>query len=130
MSSLKHPHRPERQFGAAIAAPLLGVALWLLLSGKAPAWPWLVAATLLLIICIHAPRSLQPLRRAWLKLAHRLGIINTWLLLAFAFFLIITPVALFFKMTGRDALRVKRRSGSYWIESDKRWQPDSFKDQF
>ncbi len=47
----------------------------------------------------------------------------TWLLLAL--------LPLLFRLLGRDALRLKQmKASSYWLEQDKQWSPESFKDQF
>ncbi len=124
-------YRSERQFGSAVAALFLIAALWPLLGGEALAWPWLVAAAVLLLLGWRNPRGLRPALRAWSTLGHWLGVINTHTLLAVAFFFVITPLALLFRLAGRDALRLKLRPApSYWIEGEKRWDADSFKKQF
>jgi hypothetical protein len=72
-----------------------------------------------------------PLYRVWMKFSHVLGYINTRLLLAAVFFLVITPLALLMRLFGRDvlALRQEKRE-SYWQVQDKRWLPDSFRNRF
>ncbi|MBL7928547.1 MAG: hypothetical protein JNL47_03595 [Bacteroidia bacterium] len=54
----------------------------------------------------------------WMKLAEVLGYINGKILLSLIFFLILTPVAFIFKLTGKDPMQRKRRkqSHSFYIE--------------
>ena len=77
-------------------------------------------------------RWFHPVGRLWMALGERLGVINTYIILAVAFYLVITPLALLFRLTGRDllGLKWKKRHASYWIETSRRWPPDSFRNQF
>ncbi|ALP53350.1 hypothetical protein Tel_09390 [Candidatus Tenderia electrophaga] len=124
-------YRQERQFGAVLAIIFAAVGLWPLLHAQAPAWGWVGISAALLLVAGLAPAVLSPVVKIWLKIGHIIAVINTWLLLAIAFFLLITPLALLFRLFGRDllALRVKKKD-SYWLAHDKRWSPDSFKNQF
>ncbi|MCC6384554.1 MAG: SxtJ family membrane protein [Bacteroidia bacterium] len=47
----------------------------------------------------------------WMKLAELLGYINGKILLSVIFFLFLTPIALFFKLAGKDPMIKKRKSG-------------------
>lgn len=124
-------YRKEWEFAWVMAAMATAVALWPLLGGAPPDWPWLLAALLPLALAWHLPRQLTPLAQGWLRLGHLLGQINTWLLLGVVFFVLITPLALLMRLSGRDALRLKRKSQpSYWLRQERRWPPESFKDQF
>jgi hypothetical protein len=72
-------------------------------------WPWQAAAAMVGIALAAAaylmPASLSPLHRAFLKIAHAIGTVLTLFLLGFVYYGIFTPVAGWFKMTGRDALQ-------------------------
>ncbi|MCB0421204.1 MAG: hypothetical protein KDD61_09410 [Bdellovibrionales bacterium] len=61
-------------------------------------------------------RLLEKLYGGWMKLAHYMGTINTFLLLFLLFFLVFTPISLFFKLIRRDALRLRwKGQSSYWV---------------
>ena len=64
------------------------------------------------------PALVKPLYYAWMTLAVALGYVMTRVLLTIFFFLVLTPVALVFRLIGRDALHRKldRSAPSYWIE--------------
>ena len=124
-------YRMERQFAALLAAIAAMVAVWPLFAAGPAAWSWGVAAVAVLLLAWRAPRLLTPLALAWLWLGHLLGAVNSRVILALVFFLVVTPVALLFRLFGRDALRLKQvRASSYWLEQDKQWSPERFKDQF
>ncbi|MBE0535350.1 MAG: hypothetical protein IH624_06735 [Phycisphaerae bacterium] len=58
-----------------------------------------------------------------------IGMTLSFLMMAILYFLILTPVGLFFRLTGRDLLGLKfdRRAASYWV---KRRAPENVKRYF
>jgi hypothetical protein len=68
--------------------------------------------------------------RVWMGFASGVNFLVTKLLLAFIFWGVLTPMALLFKLIGRDALLL-RKSGapraSYWREHDKMTDPASYR---
>ncbi len=64
-----------------------------------------------------APAVVKPLFYGWMTMALALGYVMTRVLLTIFFFLVLTPVALIFRLIGRDALHRKldRDAQSYWI---------------
>lgn len=124
-------YRQEKQFGLVLSLIALVIGLWPLFDKETISWPWALASTALLLIALLAPVVLSPLFKAWMSIGHVLGIINNHLLLAIIFFIFITPLALFFRLTGRDALHMKQKKAtSYWQKEEKKWPPESFKNQF
>jgi hypothetical protein len=97
---------------------LFGVLLPTLLARPYPHWPWLGGGVLLAWASL-APRSLRPLYRAWTHLGLRLNRITNPFVLSLVFIVAITPLALLFKLVGRDALSRKLRSdvASYRVTS-------------
>lgn len=62
------------------------------------------------------PRLLGVLNKLWFRIGLMLGSIVSPVILSAIFFILFTPLALFFRLTGRDALLIKRREiASYWI---------------
>ena len=124
-------YRQERVFGSVLACIMAALALWPLLDHNVPSLPWGIATLTLFLMTWLTPLSLTPILKVWLKFGHILGIINTHLLLGIAFFLFITPIALLFKLIGRDALALRfQQKASYWKNQNKTWSPESFKQQF
>lgn len=51
---------------------------------------------------------------AWYKLADVMGWVMSKVLLSAIFFLFLFPIALLYKLTGKDTLQMKKKAGSYW----------------
>jgi len=124
-------YQQQRHFGFILAGIFALVALWPVPSGNLPALAWLAAAAFTLALAMLAPYILTPFSHLWHTLGHVLGVINTHLLLAAVFFLLITPIGLIARMSGHDPLKLRRpqRSG-YWQNRADEWHADSFKNQF
>jgi hypothetical protein len=62
------------------------------------------------------PRAVRPVFVGWMVLAFPIGWVISRLMLAFTFYGLITPVALIFRLIGRDVLerRFEPARGSYW----------------
>lgn len=106
----------NRRFGLVMAAALSVLAALSVALGGGAAF-WLVgAAAPLAVAAWAAPGLLNPLRVAWMKLAHVLGVVNSWLILTVIFMAVITPVALVMRMLGRSSIErgPDPARGSYW----------------
>ncbi len=94
----------NRRFGLVMAAALFVLgALSFTLGGRAAFW-LAGAAALMAAAAWVAPGLLNPLRVAWMKLAHVLGVVNSWLILTVIFVAVVTPVALVMRMLGRSPI--------------------------
>ena len=111
--------------GSSDRAFALVFAIFFALLGLAPLWkkqavrPWALALALLfLAIGIFRPAWLHPLNQAWSKLGLLLGRIVSPIVMGLLFFLVVAPIALLFRLMGKDPLRLSFDSAvsSYWIE--------------
>lgn len=106
-----------RKFGFLVGGVLAALGLYLWIRGRA--WfPWLLApGAALLVLGALAPRALKHVYIAWMSLAIVLGFIVSNVILALFFFLVITPVGLVARLSGRDFLNRKldRAAATYWL---------------
>jgi hypothetical protein len=120
----------DRQFGLVIAGVMVIIALWPLLGAGTPRY-WLIAiAVVFAALGLVAPHTLHPLNLLWHRFGILLGRVVAPVVMGIVFFVGITPIALLFKLRGKDLLerRPDTNAGSYWIVRD---QPvGSMKDQF
>ena len=74
---------------------------------------------------IVAPATLKPVHAAWLKMAHFVGRVVTFLMLALAYYLVITPAGLIKRFLGGTPLPVKpdKKVFSYWVTRSEPVQP-------
>ena len=68
------------------------------------------------VVGLVRPSAVRFIYTGWMIVAFPIGWTISRVALAIVFYAVITPVALFFKMTGRDELRLRRGQGqaSYW----------------
>lgn len=122
-SMTQRSRREYRTFGwmmGAVITVLFGLALpWVFDKGMA-AWPFVLGFAFAGTACF-APMALAPVYRVWMTFGHYAGWINTRIILGIAFLLLFTPIALFFRLTGRDALQRRSHDDgrtSYWHDSE------------
>ena len=109
--------RAEREFGLIVGGMLLLVSIWWTYRGKFHSLTQitLAAGALLVLLGILFPRILYYLNQAWMTLAEGLSFVSTRIILAFVYFVVVTPIGIIKRMTGWDPLN--RRSApreSYW----------------
>ena len=92
----------------------------------------LLVGFLLILGALKNSEWLSPFNRAWMRFGELLGKVVSPILLSLIFFSIFVPVSLFFKLIGRDELKLRRTpSTSYWVErKEKAHAPESFRRQF
>jgi hypothetical protein len=112
-----------RSFGittGAIIAVLFGLFFPWVLNHNLPVWPWALCG-ILVVWGLIAPVSLRPIYRTWMRFGLLMSRITTPLILSVVFFIVITPVSLFFTLLGKDAMARKFDSDtqSYRVKSRK-----------
>lgn len=64
-------------------------------------------------------RFLKAIYKGWMKFARALGWVNTRIILSLVYFLIFTPIALFFKLIGKDPMSMRFEAvDSYWVKRE------------
>ena len=124
----------ERSFGFVFAAVFAAFGGWQLYLGDT-VWAWapLAGAGVFAMVALALPRLLRPLNIVWFKFGLLLHKIVSPLVLGLMFFVTVTPIALIFKILGKDplSLRLEPRADSYWIHRDPPGpDPQSMSNQF
>src|SRR6266498_287688 len=113
----KRSYRAEKEFGLVVGGVFTLLSLWWLCRGK---FTGVVNVTLplgasLTVLGLLYPRALVLPNRAWMALAEVLSFVSTRVILAFVFFVIVTPIGIIKRLTGWDPLhRRAAASESYW----------------
>lgn len=127
-------YKQERQFGFLFTAVFLIVAcwpLWPLWPREAPRTTWLVAAGAVFVIALVMPRLLAWPYRGWMAFGHVLGLINSKIIMALIFFVVVTPIAFLMKLFGHDPMhRRLDRTQDYWVRRGEPLTPESMRNQF
>jgi len=81
--------------------------------------------------CIFLPSVGLLVYKAWMGLGFCMGFIMLPLLLSLVFFLVFTPLGLFLRLFGRDAMQRHKPTGpSFWREIKHRTDKESYERQF
>jgi hypothetical protein len=112
--------RQLRVFGlSALAASVVLAGVFVLLWGLALIWAVvvLVIGVAILLCSLVSPRAARVVHIALSAVGLPIGFVFSFILLAAFYFLLLTPIALVFRLMGRDPLHRKFDSAadSYWI---------------
>ncbi|HBB97280.1 MAG TPA: hypothetical protein DC054_18030 [Blastocatellia bacterium] len=126
--------RVEREFGLIVGGVLLLLSSWWIYRGKfhSISQVTLPIGALLLILGIIFPRALVYPNKAWMALAEVLSFISTRIILAFVYFVVITPIGVVKRFFGWDPLhRRAAASESYWRPySERQRDPKHYEKMF
>jgi saxitoxin biosynthesis operon SxtJ-like protein len=67
------------------------------------------------ILGLFVPLRLLAVYRPWMKFAEMLGWFNTRLLLAVAYYLVLTPMGVLMRLIGKDPMARWIKRESYWV---------------
>ncbi len=115
--------RAEREFGLIVGGMLLLLSGWWIYRGKFHAVTQisLPLGAVLVLLGIVIPRALVYPNKAWMGLAEGLAYISTRVILAFVYFIVITPIGFVKRLSGWDPLnRRAAKSESYWRDYSER----------
>lgn len=100
--------------GFTVIFAVMGAVLWWRGRG---AYPCLLGASAFFaFFAAFAPMALLPVYRLWVKFAMAMAWVNTRLLLGLVFYLVITPIAVVFRIIGKDPLdrAIDKKAETYW----------------
>ena len=111
----------NRNFGIVFFIIFLLISTWPIIDGQSSIRLWsLVISLIFLALGILNSKLLSPLNFAWMKLGEILGKIIAPIVMSLIFFIVITPIGLLTRLTGKDLLKLKfSKKNSYWIKRNK-----------
>ena len=108
----------NKGFGLLFFIVFLLIGLWPLIKGDSPRILFFPIALVFLILGLMNAKILSPLNRLWIKFGELLGKIIAPVVMAFIYFIILTPLSFLIRITGKDLLKVKysNKVNTYWIK--------------
>lgn len=105
-----------KKFGLTFTVISFLISIILFLNHSKLFFYFIITGILLLIISLFIPEILKHIYKIWMTLALILGIITTNIILTLLFYLIILPIGLIVKLSGKDLLDLKfnKESLTYW----------------
>ena len=122
---VRRSFRAEREFGLIVGGVFALLGAWWFYRGKFTSAASIVLPLgfLLVLLGLIVPRVLVYPNRAWMTLADGMSYVSTRIILAFVFFVVLTPIGLIKRAMGWDPLhRRASRLESYWRPYPERQQ--------
>ena len=109
-----------RKFGIALSAALSLWGLIFLRLGRHFYLYFFAFSIIFLFLTLVLPLLLKPVHKIWMFIAMAISWLLTMLTLSVLFYLVITPIALLIKISGKDFLNRKfsGSTASYWIPKE------------
>ena len=121
--------RNLRKFGLVVGGVFGLLAVWFWWRGKT-FYPYVLIPSISLVVFgLIWPKVLKQVYLVWMSLALVLGLIVSTALLMILFYLVVTPVGIVARLSGKDFLsrKLDPHATSYWIVRD-RSTPRQMKD--
>ena len=110
----KGPAHRERSFGVSVGAvSVLAAALFWWRGSTRIGLSLAIVGSTLMVLGAIAPRLLYWPSVVWWKLVHVLGYVNARVILTILFTVLLVPIGLVWRVTGKDPLG-RRRTGAGW----------------
>jgi hypothetical protein len=129
----KRERKDLRQFAGLCLAVGAALVLWRLWRGANQWTAYALGGWFLVLgmLGVAAPRAIAWFYTAWMVAVFPIGWTISRLIIALMFFGVFTPVALLFRLIGRDALRVRRENlASFWVSKPQPRDAGSYLRQF
>ena len=133
MEKLSHELPSNRKFGFFFSFLFLCISIYLIYkSSNLLSIFTFIIFSVFILATLFIPNSLKPLNIAWFRIGFILGKIVSPIVLGFIFFILISPLAIILKISGRDELRIKMnvRKSEWKKRIPVGPSANSFKDQF
>ena len=114
----KKTRKELRQFGFVMAGAWTVLGAFFLWKNPQISPYFFGLAVPFLLTALTAPSWLEPIEFAWMKLAEKLAIVSTTIILTLVFFLIITPIGLITRRNDLLATRKAPDEKSFWKPVD------------
>jgi uncharacterized membrane protein YozB (DUF420 family) len=119
----KGPKNPERSFGISVGGVLLVIALALWWRGRVGRAEILGAVGgILLFLGVVAPQLLKRPSALWWRFAGVLAYVNARILLTVLFSVLLVPLSLVWRLTGKDPLARRRQQFEGWTPYPARYR--------
>lgn len=133
IKNIKSSEKDLKQFGITMGIALIVIAVILIIS-KSFYYPYFAITGLVFIVFSYAfTIILKPVQKVWMSLALIMGWFSTRIILSSLYFLVITPIGLLGRISGKKFLdtRIDKKRTSYWsYRAKKNYSPADSEKQF
>ena len=111
----------NRSFGLVFFVVFLILGLWPVKSGGDINIFLILISLVFLFLAITKSMFLTPLNKLWFKFGIKLGAIIAPIVMGVVFFLVVTPIGIMMKITGKDLInkKINKNIKTYWLNRKK-----------
>jgi hypothetical protein len=116
IKEIKSTKKELRNFGLVVGGVLIAIGAFLFWKER-PAHPYfLIVGAVLVVLGLILPAILKPLQKVWMGFAVVMGFFMTRVILTILYFLVLTPLGLVARLTGKRFLELRpdKAKKSYW----------------
>ena len=120
IKNIKSSKKDLRKFGITVGSVLVVLAIVFYFLDRSYFIYFSAAGLVLIIMGFISPVILKPLNKVWMGLAVVLGWLSSRIILIVVFYLVLIPISLIAKISGKKFLDLKYKSekDSYWIKRE------------
>ena len=112
--------KKNKQFGYLFFFVLFFISIFNFFNSNKINYILICLSLIFLIITIFKPILFDGVSNVWIKFGELLGKIISPIVMAFVYFIVITPIGIIARLFGKDFLQIKFNSKStYWINRKK-----------
>ena len=109
----------NKSFGIVFFIVFFIISIYPLLSHNEIRLWSLIISIIFLVLGLLNSKILSPVNKLWLKFGLLLGKIISPIIMAFIFFIVVTPIGILMRLLGKDLLKIRYNNNkSYWIEKN------------
>ncbi len=122
IKSINSSRSELKKFGLTVGSVFFVIGLLLFYFDKSPAPYFLVVGAVLVILGAFVPKYLFYIHRIWMSFAFVMGFFMTRVILSVLFYIVLTPVGIIAKISGKDFLdlQFKENKATYWNYREKK----------
>ncbi len=128
IQKIKSTPKQLREFGLVMGIFFLGLAVLLYFKQRHYIMPGLIGS-IFLVLGFSVPLVLLPLQKIWMTIAVIIGFFMSRVIVTVLFFLVLTPISLFSKISGKKFFS-PQNGNSYWIPHPKITDKKSYENQY
>jgi len=115
--NIKSGKQELRKFGVILGIILSPLGIIFFLRGKSTYLYFLTFGAGFLFFGLLLPGLLKPVHKIWMSLAITIGWFVSRLILCILFYVVVTPIGFFLRLTGKDllGLRFDKNVNTYWV---------------
>jgi hypothetical protein len=116
IKQIKSEPKDLKQFGFVFGIVLLVIGIYLFWKGHSNYIYFIISGAIFIFAGLFSPIILKPLQKLWMAFALILGWFMSRLVVTIIFYLILTPIGLIAKLSGKKFLELKssKSKKSYW----------------